>query len=265
MVFSVTGLTISPNLLVATPSPLSANLLVSSPELIFTSDVVAYQPTDFRVTITNTSNIPIENQFQVDIFIDPENVTQDSIAIEESDGSVIVDSIGAGQSRIITITAPLGFDNSFDANTPVYSMVDSLQTINETDENNNISLSTTISERPPAPTPEPTSTNTPSNIGISGTVNYPTKQETTFRTEILVLNENNQPTAFTFADRTTGDYSFFNLPEGTYTIKACGTTDIDSEKYYYGLIEGIIIPPDSVANIPTIKTDSCEDPWFLDN
>lgn len=56
-----------------------------------------------------------------------------------------VSSLGGGQSKQLTITAPFGFDSSPDSHM-VYAMVDSVKQIDELLETNNIASSAVGSE-----------------------------------------------------------------------------------------------------------------------
>ncbi len=114
------------------------NLIIGPLHLITDLPVTPYEPAVFSTTITNTGDIDNNNQFFVDVFINPTEVYTDHIPIEQSSGYTAVSSLAANTSKIVTVTAPLGFAANVPTHT-VYAMVDSLDFIAESMETDNIS------------------------------------------------------------------------------------------------------------------------------
>jgi hypothetical protein len=242
------NVTATPMTSTPTPSPAPADLLiVGPPELISTPPIVAYQPVDFRVVISNTGDIPVESQFFVDVFLDPTTVLTNSIPINQSGGYQGVGSLAGRASRAITISVPLGFKNesadlAHPADHEVYGMVDSLEQINESDETNNISAQLIYSQVTPAPTPTPTATPGIGTNDIFGTVYRPSEKGISplTRAEVLVVdNATSQVIARTESHYISGFYLFTDLPSGNYTIMACGGLDTTE---YFGFRSSIDVP-----------------------
>ncbi|MDA0242002.1 MAG: hypothetical protein OT477_01170 [Chloroflexi bacterium] len=94
-------------------------------------------PLTFTVAITNTSGAAVPVSITLDLFINPTEIYSTHIPLAQSSGQTAIASLGAGETQVITLTAPLGFgDNQVD-NT-VCAMVDSVRMIFETAETNNI-------------------------------------------------------------------------------------------------------------------------------
>ncbi len=119
-------------------APVPADLVVSAPELVSTTPITAYEPVDFRVTVTNLGDDDINDQFFVDIFPDPTEIYSTGIPIGQSSGYTAISSLAAHASETVTITVPTGL-----ANEPlphwIYAMVDSVEQIGEGEETNNVS------------------------------------------------------------------------------------------------------------------------------
>lgn len=142
-----------------TPAPSLPDLVVVGvPTLVSPPPIVAYQPVTFNVEIKNVSGVDINASFFVDLFIDPPVVidpSTTSIPVVYSSGYIGIASLAHGESRVVSITASLGF-----ANLPtvhkVYAIVDSTLQIQEALETNNISAPAIFSNVIPAPTPSVT-------------------------------------------------------------------------------------------------------------
>jgi hypothetical protein len=119
---------------VHTPTDLAAG----RPKLVTPLPVTAYVPVSFTVAITNLGTVAADGLFFVDLFIDPDIVLTTTIPLSQSVGYVALSNLNGGESRVVTITAPLGFANLPAAHL-VYAMVDSVQQLAEPDETNNIS------------------------------------------------------------------------------------------------------------------------------
>lgn len=228
-----------------TNTPAPADLVaIGPPTLLSTPPIVAYQPVQFSVNITNTGDIAVESQFFVDIYLDPTTILTDRIPLTESDGYSAVNSLFGGESRSIIINAPFGFENN-PTNHQVYGMVDSVLQVPEVSETNNVTNPRTVLNVTPAATPTPT----PDLVGdneISGQVRaligiYLPQ----FRAEVFLIDESTS----LILDRTTTDengfYIFDTVPLGTYTVQACIVID---NNQYFGLRTGRT-PPNPYVDI----------------
>ncbi len=140
------------------------DLVIGPLELVTTPPITAGQSVMFRTSITNTGEISLNNQFFVDVYINPTEIYDDYIPVEQSSGYVGIAGLAPQTSRIVTITAPIGFPSDVTTHT-VYAMVDSIRQAAEADETNNISQPltvTTILPPPPLITVTPTCSSTPS-------------------------------------------------------------------------------------------------------
>lgn len=225
----------------STPSP--ADLIaVGPPKLLNASPLIAYQPMQFSVAITNTGDLDVDTQFFVDIYLDPTTIMTDRIPLVESDGYAAVSSLSGGASRVITITSPYGFTNNPTSHR-VYGMVDSVLQIDELSEINNVTNPLTVNNVTPAATPTPT---VPSSgiDEISGFALIVTdKAIPQFRAYITLLS------GTTVIDSAVTDvngyYQFNNVAPGSYSVSAC--VQIDNSEWY-GVINGIS-PPNTLAYI----------------
>lgn len=225
-----------------TPSP--PDLLVfGPPELISTPPIVAYQPVQFRLPVTNTGGVNINTQFFVDIYLDPDpsSVLSTTIPIEESDGYSAISFLGGGESRVVTITAYLGFPNPLITPTPqaVYGFADSLEQIVETDETNNITDARWVMVTPAAtPTPSPTPGGANTIAGAAYT--FEDDLIPRFRTFMRLIDESDGRTIATTITDEYGYFSFGGVPDGsTYTVTGCITIDGET---WFGFRNGIAPP-----------------------
>ena len=116
-----------------TPNPADL-VIVGQPTLHITRPLAEYTPVAVSVVISNTGDVDINSQFFVDIYFDPDPSDLNlptSIGVNSSSGYMAVSSLAGRTSRVITITAPLGFTGNLTVTRDVYAMVDSLQTISE--------------------------------------------------------------------------------------------------------------------------------------
>ena len=228
-----------------TNTPAPADLVaIGPPTLLSTPPIVAYQPVQFSVNITNTGDIPVQNQFFVDIYLDPTTILTDRIPLTQSDGYSAVSGLVGGESRSIIINAPFGFENN-PTNHQVYGMVDSVLQVPEVIETNNVTNPRTVLNVTPGATPTPT----PDLVGnneISGLVRalvgiYLPQ----FRAEVFLIDES---TSLIVARATTdenGFYIFDTVPLSTYTVQACIVID---NNQYFGLRTGRT-PPNPYVDI----------------
>lgn len=229
----------------ATTAP--ADLIaVAPPKLISTPPIVAYQPLAFSVVITNTGTEPVDNQFFVDLFLDPTTILTDRIPLNQTDGYSAVSNLPGGASRVITITSPLGFNND-PTNHQVYGMVDSVRQISEASETNNITQPLPMSNVTPGPTPTPTTVGNGVNE-VSGFAIIVTEKFIPQYRAIIKLINGSTVIAATSTD-INGYYIFNNVPAGVYSVSAC--ISIDNEDWY-GVLNGIV-PPNDLAYIGMFK------------
>lgn len=229
-----------------TPAPPDL-IIVGPPKLISTPPIVAYRPVQFGMVISNTGGIDVNSQFFVDLYFDPSVVLTNSIPITDSVGYMAVSSLAGGESKAITITAPLGFQN-LPPNHEIYGMVDSVVQIPESVETNNISAMATADYVTPGPTPTPTNTPPPSGaLDISGVVRSRiTNWVPQFRALVVLVDEGTSRVIATTTTDTNGFYEFLNLTDTTtYTVKTCVTID---NKQYSGVRTGIM-PPNPFVDV----------------
>jgi len=158
-----------------------ADLTIGSLELVSTPPNTAETSVAFRATITNTGEEDISDQFFVDVYINPTEIGDESIPIEQSSGYIGVVSLAAQSSEIVTITAPFGFPPDVVTHS-VYAMVDSLNQIVEPNEQNNISQPLTVTNILPSPpliTVAPICSSTPTtSLTITGSY-WPSDEDIT--------------------------------------------------------------------------------------
>ncbi len=234
-----------------TSTPRPADLvMISPPKLISTRPIESFQPVEFSVVITNTGEIDVNQQFFVDLYFDPVNVFTNYIPISQSVGFSAISGLPGGASQVITITAPLGFQNVPDPH-KAYGMVDSLSApiggqIPESLEDNNVSNPATIFDVTPAATPTATPTTDPSGAQfISGIVQSRVIQWVPQARATVRLVDSSGATIATALTDLNGFYEFQNVLVDTYTVFSC--IDIDNVGYF-GVRTGIT-PPNSLANI----------------
>ncbi|MCP4428809.1 MAG: hypothetical protein GY803_30355 [Chloroflexi bacterium] len=245
---------ITPTPVTATATPTDSPpdlIIVSEPILVSTPPIVGYNPVQFQVTISNTGDIDVNDQFFVDIYFDPAEVYSTTIPLQYSDGYLAIDSLSGGASRVITITAQTGFTGGASARS-VYSMVDSSLAINETHEDNNISNSLAVSITPSTPTSTPTpGTPPPGYDTVSGVVRSFVeslgKWLPQHRARVYLQDENNPVYLIGPVESDQlGVYIFNNIPTGTtYTVYAClqgGASDYIGQR-------PVVSPPSFTANV----------------
>lgn len=222
----------------STPTPEPADLVIGQPILISTPPVVAYQPLAFEVPITNTGGVDINTLFFVDLLFDP-------MPVHHSDVYAAVSGLEGHGSMTLTITSTIGLANYIGTH-QITGLADSLNHVQEANENNNVSELLEIPVSMPGSTP----TNTPIPTGtgkISGIVR---RVQGSFipveRAAISVIDEaSGIPIASTYSDAN-GFYEFNNIPDdSTYTVQACIMID-NSE--YFGMRSNRT-PSDSLVDI----------------
>lgn len=235
----------------ATPKPPDL-VILGAPTLISTPPIVAFQPVQFSVPITNAGDVNVDSQFFVDVYIEPDEtlVLSHTIPITESDGYSAVSSLAGGEGRVITITAQLGFPNPNPTPSPqpVYGFVDSLEQIAEDIETNNISQPPLpVINVTPAATPTPTATPGGGDDEISGAV-YTFEEDDLIpqhRALISLIDDASGNVVATTESDQYGFYAFTGvpMPTTTYSLTACITIDGNE---WFGFLNGIV-PPNTLA------------------
>jgi hypothetical protein len=116
-----------------TPSPQDL-IIVGPPQLVSSPPIIGYQPVKFSMVISNTGDIDVNQLFFVDLYLDPTSPITPGVTINiplsESDGYIAISSLAGNASKVITVTADFGFENSPETHL-VYGMVDSVQQVGE--------------------------------------------------------------------------------------------------------------------------------------
>lgn len=224
-----------------TPTPAPADLVfVGQPELLSTPPIVEYRPLDFRVEISNTGSIDINDQFFIDIYFDPSVVFSTTIPITQSAGYMGVSSLPGGEGRTLFIRTFIGFSGGFPDHV-VYSMVDSLEEVNEGSELNNIVGPIDVTDVVPAPSPVPTPIPAAGSNDISGVVRARLSDWFAQNRALVKLLDANSGAVlslkFTNDD---GIYEFLDLADGAYTLIGCQQID---NIWFQGLRTNIVVPP----------------------
>jgi hypothetical protein len=240
--------TATPPAATSTPTPRPADLIISGPELISTPPIVEYRPITMRFVITNTGSVAVNSQFFTDAYFDPpaSEITESGIDVFFSSGYLGLGSIPGNSSRVVTITAPLGFPGGVTGPRTIYGMVDSLLQVSENIETNNLTGPLTVAVTPAAvtPTPSPTPGGTQS---ISGRVYaYTTNWAPQQRASVWLVDpgSGNVLQGPIATDRD-GRYAFNNLTAVPYDLYACFQLDT---KWYVGT-RPAIVPPNPYAEV----------------
>ncbi len=226
----------------STPNP--ADLVwVSVPELISTPPIVEYKPLDFRIHISNTGDIDINDQFFVDLYFDPPIVLTNSIPITLSAGYMGISQLSGGAGRTLVLRTYGGLSGGF-SDHEVYGMVDSLQEIDEGDEGNNIVGPGLITGVIPGPTPTPSPTPGGGANSISGIVKARLSDWfAQHRALVKLVNQGTGRIDATALTNQDGVYTFNDVAPGTYTIVACQQLD---GIWFQGLRINISVPPSTM-------------------
>ena len=240
--------TATPSTPTVTPTPAPADLIiVGPPTMISQPPIVAYEPVQFSVVISNDGDLDVNSQFFVDLYLDPTTVITPGtvrIPVSQSSGYAAVSALAGGASRVITITSELGFENEPQQH-QVYGMVDSLEQIVESIETNNISdpLVVTDVRQGATPTPSPTPGGTDQISGIVQVLISDLSPQ--HRAVVKLINESSMAWIASDITDPNGYYEFTNIPAGTYSVTACVTID---NKSYFGHRTGIT-PPNLLTNV----------------
>ena len=174
--------------------------------------------------------------------------------MDQSSGYAALSSLAGRTSEVLTITTQFGFNNEPDPH-QVYAMVDSISSISEDDETNNIStplaVTGVITAVVPTPTPIPSSGG---NKIHGGTWRYaPTGITPVTRAQMRLFDNNNDLVASTESSLTNGYYAFNNVPDGNYTVVACSlinNTDFGDSH------TGITLTGSTVVSVPMLLEEA---------
>jgi hypothetical protein len=193
--------------------------MVSDP-VITNLPAAANEPFQVQVSITNTGNIDTNQQFFIDVFLEPSEVYTNTIPIYQSGGYLAVNNLDGGASKTLTITLPFGFEDAVGENKEVWAMVDSLEQVDELQEWNNIGGPTFVTgiKATNLITPTPPLTGT-EEIGGLVLVSYGGPTVPQNRAQVWLV-DGDQVVAATISD-SAANYQFTNVGTGTYTVWAC--------------------------------------------
>jgi hypothetical protein len=214
---------------------------------------VAYQPVQFSVVVTNTGTVNISDQFFVDLYLDPSTILTDRIPLVQSDGYSAVNGLDGGASKVITITSPLGFNNT-PTDHLIYGMADSVLQISEAQETNNVTQPLFMNDVQQGPTPTPTSSLGGSNQISGGVVAHGDDYVLQYRAVVsLIDNSSGQVIGVTTSD-INGYYQFNNVPSPTTSYTVAGCMLIDGSEWYGFIIVGSV--PITTAHV-TMRVGPC--------
>lgn len=236
-----------------TDTPAPPDIVVYGPPvLISTPPIVAYQPVQFTIPITNEGDVNVDGQFWMDLYLDPNPalVLTTTIPITESDGYSAIWGLAGGETKVITITAPLGFTNEPEDH-HVYGFADSLEEKVETDETNNITDALIGVQVTPAATPTPSPTPGGEDIISGGALTLGDDLILQYRATLRLVDDSTGSVVGLTTSDQSGYYEFTGVaaPTTTYTVVGCLTIDGES---WYGLVTGVM-PPTSTAHVIMLK------------
>jgi hypothetical protein len=233
------------------PCDSPTDLMVSDP-VITNLPAAANEPFQVQVSITNTGNIDTNQQFFIDVFLEPSEVYTNTIPIYQSGGYLAVNNLDGGASKTLTITLPFGFEDAVGENKEVWAMVDSLEQVDELQEWNNIGGPTFVTgiKATNLITPTPPLTGT-EEIGGLVLVSYGGPTVPQNRAQVWLV-DGDQVVAATISD-SAANYQFTNVGTGTYTVWACIPID---GRIYSGSLPGVV-PTNNFADILLMEAAGC--------
>jgi uncharacterized repeat protein (TIGR01451 family) len=233
------------------PAP---NLITTQPKLLSSQQLSVHDPATFQVEVSNNGELDAVNQFFVGLYFDPPSVVDPTLTHISQDYRVelvVVSWLGAGESRLVTITEEQGFeDPGFHE---VYVVVDSdpgpVGLIKEISELDNISAVLTVDvedDSSGTPTPGPTPTATPvisetgSLIGQAFLSPFGGQPLPQAGVEVSVYDIDAGDLEGVAYSDIEGSYFLTNLAPGTKTVSAC--IIIDDVQYGYTATDVEVIP-----------------------
>lgn len=262
MTIPCTNVTPTPTVEAPTPTPVPADLVVSAPVLISTPPIVGYKPVVFTAVVTNQGEIDVNEQFYVDLFLDPETDCFEStgVKVECSDGYMALTELAGGATQAVTVTARIGFTGASTDERLAYDMVDTILNVEEDDETNNVSGPVGI-EVTPGNTPTPTATPSAGSGEISGIVRalftswVPQGRAIVY----LVFVDGVDETVIAETEsRFDGFYAFYNIPvpattDQHYNVVACFNVNNGTRVGR----RSELIPTDQFANVYMLTEPEC--------
>lgn len=203
----------------ATPSPSPTgtvslgDLVIGQPVLISTPPIIAYEPLEFQVVITNSGTSDINYPFYVDIWLNPTPTSRHA-------NYVLIPSLPGGVTQTLVITAPFGYEYN-SGNMAYFGEVDMGNLVFETNDFNNLS---DVSATVPIATAVATPTYEPTPNGAfevdattwafrQGWVSQP-------RTFVRLIDSSSAIVASALTDYN-GYFHFNGVFSGSYTLIAC--------------------------------------------
>lgn len=243
-----------------TPAP-PYDLIVMTDTLriLSTPPIISYQPVTFELVVRNVGEVNVTNQFFVDLYFDvPVDVIEPEgipLAYSAPGGYMAVNSLPAGQTQTLQITAPYGFIGGTLTPRSIYAMVDSGKQVMETNEENNLSSSWPVVPVTPGPSPTPRPTLPPGVDALQGIVySLHNSWLPQGRAELfLVLVEPDQAretvVRYQQSHLSTGQFAFSGLtiPTGNNYYKAVACFNVNGETRVG--IRSPLTPPNNFANI----------------
>ena len=232
----------TPSPTVSGTPPLPDIAILGTPAIISIPPLDAYQPIDVALVVRNIGTVDVNELFFVDLYFDPDVVLTDSIPISQSVGYMAINSLAAGETRVVMVTAPLGFRNEPEVHT-VYGWADSIDQIPEPNESNNISPPALVFNVTPAVSPTPSPTPGVHKAVLRGIVrNRQHEWQRQYRATVTIIDERTSQQVGVTYSGPDGSYQFTGLPkDNLYTVKAC--VQIDGETYS-GARMGLVTPTD---------------------
>ena len=118
-------------------------IVVGAPQLVTPLPLLANTPVEFEVTVRNLGYVDVNTAFFVDLFVNPTTLNPDGIPPAQSSGSIAVANLAGGENKIVNITLPAGLPLP-NGSHAIYAMADTLNSIAETTETNNVSAASHI-------------------------------------------------------------------------------------------------------------------------
>ncbi len=205
-----------------TPTIVLPDLIIGQPILISTPPIVAYQPLEFQVVITNSSNAATSNSFFVDVVLHPTPISREG-------NYVVVSSLNSNSSEIITIYSSNGFQDSYSDNHFFSSNIDIGRQVTEADESNNYLYPwTEVVVATAEIVPTPTSHGFYEIHGITRRQMDAGEWVSQPRVSLRLIDDSST-VVDEFLSDSRGYFTFYVYSSKTYSISACHS--IDGEEY----------------------------------
>lgn len=244
-------------LIVPCPAP---NLIISPPQLISGSPVMAGEAVTFTAQVRNIGNLDAVSQFFAGLYFDPSPTpTINSTHIDQQFRQAIValNGLATGASKTVTFTVEAGFTSA--GTHQVYGVADSdpgpsgvIPTEHSETDNVSAPRQVRVNSAPtatatpgatatPTMTPSPGATQAPGGLVVTIHNNEGQPQA---NAQITVIDEANNAVVATGYSDINGSSYFQNLAPGTYTVTACIV--IENEDYY-AFVTGVQVQSGTIA------------------